>query len=80
MAKNTSILLSDHFDRFIRQKIDSGKYSSVSDVIRSALRLLEEEEQKLEDLRASLRAGEQSGIADDFDPAKHFSELQERYS
>lgn len=41
MAKNTSILLGDYFDNFIRQQIQSGKYSSASEVIRAALRLFE---------------------------------------
>ena len=46
MARNTSILLGDHFEEFILSEIASGKYSSASEVIRTALRLLEQEEEK----------------------------------
>jgi antitoxin ParD1/3/4 len=46
MASNTSILLGDHYQEFIVSQVKSGRYSSASEVVRSALRLLEEEEQK----------------------------------
>lgn len=46
MAKNTSILLGDYFDAFIRQQIQSGKFTSASEVIRAALRMFEHEEAK----------------------------------
>ncbi|MFN3881139.1 MAG: type II toxin-antitoxin system ParD family antitoxin [Nitrincola lacisaponensis] len=64
MAKNTSISLGDHFDSFIAHQIKSGRYGSASEVIRSALRLLENQETKLQTLRQLLVEGEQSGDAD----------------
>ena len=48
MGKNTSISLGNHFEDFIKEEVNSGRYSSVSKVIRSALRLLEREEKKKE--------------------------------
>ncbi|HAS6355146.1 TPA: type II toxin-antitoxin system ParD family antitoxin, partial [Vibrio vulnificus] len=54
MAKNTSITLGDHFDGFIANQIQSGRYSSASEVIRSALRLLETQETKMNTLRQLL--------------------------
>ncbi|EKO3566623.1 type II toxin-antitoxin system ParD family antitoxin, partial [Vibrio metschnikovii] len=54
MAKNTSITLGEHFDGFITNQIQSGRYSSASEVIRSALRLLENQETKLQTLRQLL--------------------------
>ena len=80
MGKNTSISLGDHFEDFINKEIKSGRYSSVSEVIRSALRLLESEEQKLTDLRKALIAGEQSGWAENFDPEEHLKELHKKHS
>ncbi|MEP7731447.1 type II toxin-antitoxin system ParD family antitoxin [Marinomonas primoryensis] len=64
MAKNTSITLGEHFDGFISGQIKSGRYGSVSEVIRSALRLLETQETKMNTLRQLLVEGEESGMAD----------------
>lgn len=64
MARNTSITLGPHFDAFITAQVENGRYSSVSEVVRAGLRLLEETESKLERLRHLLEEGEQSGIAD----------------
>ena len=64
MARNTSITLGDHFDRFISSQVDSGRFGSASEVIRAALRLLENSEAQLETLRKMLKEGEQSGITD----------------
>ena len=46
MARNTSILLGDYFENFINEQIASGKYNSVSEVVRTALRVFEQEENK----------------------------------
>lgn len=64
MAKNTSITLGEHFDGFITSQIRSGRYGSASEVIRSALRLLETQETKMNTLRQLLVDGETSGMAD----------------
>jgi len=68
MAKNTSITLGEHFDSFITGQVKSGRFGSASEVIRAALRLLENAEARLETLRKMLNEGEQSGIVDyDYD-------------
>ena len=67
MARNTSLLLGDHFDKFVSQQVKSGKFSSASEVIRSALRLFEFEETKKESLVKALKKGERSGSIVDFD-------------
>ena len=74
MAKNTSITLGDHFDGFIVSQIQTGRYGSASEVIRSALRLLETQETKLNTLRQLLVAGEESGEAE-YDLENLISEL-----
>ena len=61
MSKNTSIVLGEHFDKFISTQIQDGRYGSASEVMRQALRLLEEHEQKVVALRLALIKGEDSG-------------------
>lgn len=63
MSKNTSITLGNHFDGFITQQIESGRYGTASEVIRAGLRVLEDNESKLDVLRQMLTDGEESGIA-----------------
>jgi len=41
MGKNTSISLGNHFEKFINSEIKSGRYGSVCEIKRTALRLLE---------------------------------------
>lgn len=67
MARNTSILLGDHFEKLVAQQVKSGRFSSVSEVVRSALRLFEFEETKRENLIKALKKGKQSGFVEDFD-------------
>ena len=64
MPKNTSITLGEHFDGFIAQQIADGRYASASEVMRAALRLLEDSEQKVATLRRLLIDGENSGTAE----------------
>ncbi len=61
MSKNTSIILGDHFDAFIKNEMEHGRYASVSEVIRSGLRKLEEERKRLNLIDEALVAGENSG-------------------
>lgn len=75
MGKNTSISLGNHFEEFINEEVKSGRYSSASEVIRSALRLLEREEKKERQLIKALEMGEQSGFVENFDPKEHLKAL-----
>lgn len=67
MNKNTSFRFGEHFDAFIATPVSQGRYGSAGDVVRAALRLLEEQEAKLAALRAALEEGEQSGPSTPFD-------------
>lgn len=68
MPKNTSISLGEHFDTFVAEQLNSGRYSSTSEVVRAGLRLLEDSETRLGTLRKMLQDGENSGVADyDYD-------------
>lgn len=79
MAKNTSILLGDYFDNFISQQVNSGKFSSASEVVRAALRLFEEEEAKKGELISELKKGEKSGFVKNFDSDKFLETIHQKY-
>lgn len=80
MASNTSVLLGDHYQEFIVSQVKSGRYSSASEVVRSALRLLEEEEQrKKEFLKGALKAGEGSGLAVPYNPEDFRKKMFSKY-
>jgi len=50
--ETTSLCGGRHWDGFIRQEIESGRYSTVSEVVRAALRGLEARGKRLKALRA----------------------------
>ena len=75
MVINTSVALSDHFREFAERKIREGRYASTSEVVRAGLRLLEEEEEKLEALRRTIDEGENSGAAEAFDIGDFLAEM-----
>jgi antitoxin ParD1/3/4 len=80
MGKNTSISLGNHFEKFIRSQVQSGQFSSASEVVRAALRLLQKEDEKMELLRKALEAGEQSGLATPFDNEAFKKEMMSKYA
>ncbi len=64
MSKNTSFSVGEHFTGFIEARVNEGRYSSASDVVRAGLRLLEEQETRLAALRDAIAAGDESGVSD----------------
>ena len=79
MAKNTSILLGEYFENFTNDLVKSGKFSSTSEVIRTALRLFEQRENKTKILVDELRAGEKSKMISNFDREKRLKQLHAKY-
>jgi len=76
MNKNTSISLGNYFDQFVQSRISEGRFKNVSEVIRAGLRLLEEEETKVNVLKTAIQEGIDSGIAHNFDPKEHLESLK----
>ena len=64
MARTISIAIGSQLYEFAVQMIESGRYGSTSEVVRSALRLFQDLEAKNAALRAAIEAGEKSGESD----------------
>ncbi len=60
-----NVSLTPQLEDLVKRKVDSGLYNSASEVIREALRLMEEkdrvQEMKLTELRQEIQAGLSSG-------------------
>jgi antitoxin ParD1/3/4 len=69
MTISTSVILGKEHDKFISAQIKKGRFASTSEAMRAGLRLLEEQELKVEALRASIIKGEESGAPVPFDMA-----------
>jgi antitoxin ParD1/3/4 len=78
----TSYSIGEHFEGFIKSLLESGRYSTASEVMRDGLRMIEEREQrrnaKLEALRAEIQKGFDSGPAREFDPKTLADEIKAR--
>ncbi|GEN29193.1 antitoxin ParD1 [Halovibrio variabilis] len=62
----TSLSLGEHWEVFIRNEVSSGRYGSASEVVRDALRAMEERKSKLEALRTHLAQGAKQARAGEF--------------
>lgn len=60
-----NINLTPQLEQLVREKVSSGRYTSASEVVREALRLMEEQDRlravKLDQLRRDIREGVESG-------------------
>ena len=64
----TSLSLGEHREVFKKNEIASGRYGSASEVVRDALRTMEERESKLDALRAHLaQSAEQARVGESID-------------
>jgi antitoxin ParD1/3/4 len=77
----TSVALNPHFEAFIRQQLEAGRFNNVSEVVRAGLRLLEEHEAeqaaKLQALREAVAIGLASGP--DIPADELFDRLEAKY-
>ena len=67
----SSYSIGDHYEAFAKQLVASGRYASVSEVLRDGLRLMEEREAlrewKLNELKKAIQEGIDSGDAGPMD-------------
>jgi antitoxin ParD1/3/4 len=68
-----NVNLTPQLEELVRSKVASGRYTSASEVVREALRLMEEHdrlrEAKLQELRREVRLGLESGRSQPWDTA-----------
>lgn len=69
-----NVNLTPQLEEMVREKVNSGLYTSASEVVREALRLMDEQDRmraaKLEQLRHDIHAGLRSGSASAWDAEK----------
>lgn len=63
---STSLTLSPHWEAFIQGEVASGRFASASEVVRAALRELEDKGKRLEALRAHLADGAEEAERGEF--------------
>ena len=78
----TSVALGNHFETFVRDQLQSGRFNNASEVVRAGLRLLEEREERkqleLDALRPEIAAGRASGPTKSADAV--FDRLEAKYA
>jgi antitoxin ParD1/3/4 len=77
MARTVTVTLGPHYEEFIQAGIASGKYNNVSEMIRAALRHLEEDEAKMAAFCAAIDEGDASPDVVDFDEEAFIAEMKE---
>ena len=80
MPDTTPVKLPTHWQTFVETQVASGRYANPDDVIQAGLRLLEEQDAKLEQLRADLIDGEESGDAEPFSMAEFRAQLRAEHA
>jgi antitoxin ParD1/3/4 len=61
---STNVHLTAELERFARECVTEGRYNNVSEVVRSAMRLLQEQEELRRELTRSLREAEEESDRD----------------
>jgi antitoxin ParD1/3/4 len=63
MASDTSLNLGEHFEHFVDRLVEGGRYSTRGEVLREALRRMEDDEKREEALLRTLDESVASGIS-----------------
>jgi antitoxin ParD1/3/4 len=58
-----NVSLTKELDQFVASRVKGGMYANASEVMRTALRIMEREEREFEEKMAALRAAIEDGIA-----------------
>jgi len=75
-----NVSLTPHFQALVTELVTSGRYGNASEVIRDALRLLEERETRLQMLRAAVEEGVNSGPPEELERFEDLRQQARAYS
>jgi antitoxin ParD1/3/4 len=79
-----NVNLTPQLEELVRTKVESGLYNSASEVVREALRLMDDRDRvsaaKLEQLKAEVRRGLDSGKSQPWDASKVKQQARARRS
>jgi antitoxin ParD1/3/4 len=74
-----NVNLTKELDRFIAKCTKSGRYANASEVMRSAVRLLERDEREYEEKMSALRTAIQDGLESGIAKPGVFSRLRKKH-
>jgi antitoxin ParD1/3/4 len=76
VGKNTSVVLGDSQEVFLRSQIAKGRFATVSEAVREGLGLLEQRELQMDHLRKLIAEGEASGEPEEIDFDELLADLE----
>ncbi|MDQ0422679.1 antitoxin ParD1/3/4 [Peteryoungia aggregata LMG 23059] len=79
MNKPVQVTIAEPYDSFVKSQLESGAFKSAEDVVEAGLKLLKEEQARIEWLRSALIEGENSGPSVPFDPEDLMDSVRERW-
>ena len=82
-TKSIHATVTPELDSFVNKLVDAGRFTSQSEAVRAALRLLEDEERlreiKLEALREKIQEGLESGEPEEWDIEEFLENVRTRF-
>lgn len=78
MHTNATIQLGDYYYKFIETKVSEGSFKNASEVVTAALKLFEEEERKIQELKIAIQEGIDSGFVENYNPIEHLKSLKQK--
>jgi antitoxin ParD1/3/4 len=74
-----NVSLTKELDQFVASRVEGGKYANASEVMRTALRIMEREEREFEEKMVALRTAIALGDASEDAEDGVFERIREKY-
>jgi antitoxin ParD1/3/4 len=79
MAKQATVTLNLKLETFVTESLANGHYQSESDMLEAGLTLLQSHNQRLDQLRAAIQEGEESGEPREFDRDAFLDRMRQKH-